>query len=455
VYGLTGNFWGDITVSREVKIAIIALTLIFAFGVIFIGLLKDVMIITPLIFYIPIFVAAYWFPRKAVYFAMAIGGVNIAIVYLYSYPSTLSLTYTTATASFYVLVAITLIIATLSESLIAQEARYREIFNHSESGIFIVDPRRENGAIVEINTRGLAMIGSRSEDLKGTPISKFLPDFGTSPDFTDLIQNGERIRNTESALTRQDGNRMPVLVSGSQVPDGRLVLNITDISDRKKAEVNLQRSVKEKEILLREVHHRVKNNMQVISGLIELQAAQIQDPRIRGLFFESQNRIRTMALIHEILYRSNDYAHINFSKYLNELITYLLESYGRSRDDIVIDTRLNVTYLSLDLAIPCGLMANELISNCLKHAFPNGRKGHIMVTLSQSQDQKKEFRLSVSDDGIGFPPNLDLKKATSFGLQVINGIATHQMRGTVEVVRQPGTTVVITFPDLPVTGGRR
>jgi len=452
---LTGNFWGDITVSREVKIAIIALTLIFAFGVIFIGLLKDVMIITPLIFYIPIFVAAYWFPRKAVYFAMAIGGVNIAIVYLYSYPSTLSLTYTTATASFYVLVAITLIIATLSESLIAQEARYREIFNHSESGIFIVDPRRENGAIVEINTRGLAMIGSRSEDLKGTPISKFLPDFGTSPDFTDLIQNGERIRNTESALTRQDGNRMPVLVSGSQVPDGRLVLNITDISDRKKAEVNLQRSVKEKEILLREVHHRVKNNMQVISGLIELQAAQIQDPRIRGLFFESQNRIRTMALIHEILYRSNDYAHINFSKYLNELITYLLESYGRSRDDIVIDTRLNVTYLSLDLAIPCGLMANELISNCLKHAFPNGRKGHIMVTLSQSQDQKKEFRLSVSDDGIGFPPNLDLKKATSFGLQVINGIATHQMRGTVEVVRQPGTTVVITFPDLPVTGGRR
>ncbi len=452
---MTGNFWGDITVSREVKIAIIALTLIFAFGVIFIGLLKDVMIITPLIFYIPIFVAAYWFPRKAVYFAMAIGGVNIAIVYLYSYPSTLSLTYTTATASFYVLVAITLIIATLSESLIAQEARYREIFNHSESGIFIVDPRRENGAIVEINTRGLAMIGSRSEDLKGTPISKFLPDFGTSPDFTDLIQNGERIRNTESALTRQDGNRMPVLVSGSQVPDGRLVLNITDISDRKKAEVNLQRSVKEKEILLREVHHRVKNNMQVISGLIELQAAQIQDPRIRGLFFESQNRIRTMALIHEILYRSNDYAHINFSKYLNELITYLLESYGRSRDDIVIDTRLNVTYLSLDLAIPCGLMANELISNCLKHAFPNGRKGHIMVTLSQSQDQKKEFRLSVSDDGIGFPPNLDLKKATSFGLQVINGIATHQMRGTVEVVRQPGTTVVITFPDLPVTGGRR
>jgi len=449
---LAGNFWGELTLSRDIKIAIIAVTLIFAFGVIFIGLLKDVMIITPLIFYIPIFVAAYWFPRTAVYFAMAIGGINIAIVYLYSYPSTLGLTYTTATASFYVLVAITLIIATLSQNLIAQEVKYRGIFNHSESGIFIISPGRDGGKIVEINTRGLAMISGKAEDLKGTPISSLLPEIGSSTEFADLLRKGQRIRNIESVLQKKDESRMPVLISGSPVPDGKIVLNITDISDRKLAEDNLQRSVKEKEILLREVHHRVKNNMQVISGLIELQAVQIQDPEIRRLFFESQNRIRTMALIHEILYRSNDYAHINFSKYLNELITYLLESYGRNREDIVIETRLGVTYLSLDLAIPCGLMANELISNALKHAFPNGRKGHIMITLSQSTGPKKEYRLSVSDDGIGFPPTLDLKKASTFGLQVINGIATHQMRGTVEVVRQPGTTVVIQFPDLPVAG---
>ena len=440
------------TISRDIKIAIVITTLIFAFGVIFIGLLKDVMIISPLIFYIPIFVAAYWFPRKAVYFAMAIGGVNIAIVYIYSYPTTLGLTYTTATASFYVLVAITLIIATLSQNLKAQEVRYRGIFNHSESGIFILSPSRGGARIVEINTRGLAMMGSKAENLKGTSISNILPDISSSADFRDLLKDGKRIRNIESALIKKDQSRVPVLISGSPVPDGKIVLNITDISDRKQAEENLQRSVKEKEILLREVHHRVKNNMQVISGLIELQAAQVQDPEIRRLFFESQNRIRTMALIHEILYRSNDYAHINFSKYLNELITYLLESYGRNREDIVIDTRLGVTYLSLDLAIPCGLMANELISNALKHAFPNGRKGHIMVTLSQSQGPTKAYRLSVSDDGIGFPLSLDLKKATSFGLQVINGIATHQMRGTIEIIRQPGTTVIIQFPDLPVTG---
>jgi two-component sensor histidine kinase len=208
---------------------------------------------------------------------------------------------------------------------------------------------------------------------------------------------------------------------------------------------DLQRSVREKEILLREVHHRVKNNMQVISGLIELQATRISDPEIRSLFFESQNRIRTMALIHEILYRSSDYARIDFSTYLKELITHLLSSYGRDNGGIEIETRLDVTYLSLDLAIPCGLMANELISNALKHAFPHGKKGRIVIKLLQPA--KGQYELSVSDDGIGFPADLEIAKASTFGLQVVNGIATHQMRGSIRLQKTPGTTVTISFAE--------
>jgi PAS domain S-box-containing protein len=445
---LIGHGWKDIKLSPLTKIAIIGITIAFAFGVIFVGLLKDVMIITPLLFYIPILVAAYWFPKKGIYFAIIIGGINITIVYLYSYPSALGLTYTTATASFYVLVALTLIIASLSGSLRTREIRYRGIFDHAAAGIFIVRPEKEGCMIIEVNNRGMSLLGYTAGDFTGKPLSLLNADLTSSGVLTRIAKDG-RADNVEYSLTKKDGTQIPVIISGVRMPDGMIVLNVTDISDRKQAEEELQRSVREKEILLREVHHRVKNNMQVISGLIELQGAQISDAEIRKLFFESQNRIRTMALIHEILYRSNDYASINFSIYLNELITYLLASYGRTREDIVIDTRLTITNLSLDMAIPCGLIANELISNALKHAFPGGRKGHITIELTQNAE--KEYVLSVSDDGIGFPPGFEIGKASSFGLQLVNGIATHQMRGTVQLIREPMTGVTIRFPGVPAT----
>ncbi|OPY36517.1 MAG: nitrate/nitrite sensor protein NarQ [Methanoregula sp. PtaU1.Bin051] len=434
--------------SPIIKVGIIGITLVFAFGVIFIGLLKDVMIITPLLFYIPILVAAYWFPKKGIYFAIVIGGINIAVVYVYSYPGALGLTYTTATASFYVLVALTLIITSLSQSLRTREIRYRGIFDHAAAGILIVRPEKDGCMIIEVNNRGMALLGYTAGDFSGKPLSLLNDDLTSSGVLTRITRDG-RADNVEISLTKKDGTQIPVIISGARMPDGMIVLNVTDISDRKLAEEELQRSLREKEILLREVHHRVKNNMQVISGLIELQGAQISDTEIRKLFFESQNRIRTMALIHEILYRSNDYARINFSTYLNELITYLLSSYGRTREEIVIDTQLTISHLSLDMAIPCGLIANELISNALKHAFPDGQKGHIAITLTQ--DAENEYILSVSDNGIGFPLGFEIKNASSFGLQLVNGIATHQMRGTVELTRKPRTAVTIRFPSVPMT----
>ncbi len=575
---MTERLWKEHTISTDMKIAIIGITLVFAFMVIFIGLLADVMIITPLLFYIPILVAAYWFPKKAVYFAMIVGGINIAVVYLYSYPNALGLTYTTATASFYVLVALTLIIASLSQNLKMREIRYRGIFDHAGAGIFIVRPEKEGCMIIEVNARGMQLLGYSAGDFSGKPLSHLNADLTSSGVLTRIVKEGQA-ENVEVALRKKDGVMVPVLISGARMPDGMIVLNVFDNSERKQAEEallaerrlfvggptvvlrwrnterwpiayvspnittefgylpedltsgriafaeiihpddigrlenevrqhagektssgyeqeyrirtaggeyrwihdftviekdtkgtvthfhgyimditerklaqeQLQRSVKEKEILLREVHHRVKNNMQVISGLIELQGAQIGDPDIRRLFFESQNRIRTMALIHEILYRSNDYARIDFSIYLHELITYLLASYGRSRDEIAIDTDLSVTHLSLDLAIPCGLIANELISNSFKHAFPNGRKGRITIRLRINTSGDYEF--SVSDDGIGSPPDLDITKASTFGLQLVNGIATHQMRGSIRLQKAPGTTVTIQFPEL-VTAAR-
>jgi len=430
---------------RNLKIFTVALSLFFAFAVVLLGLLKDVIIITPLLFYIPILVAAYWFPKKAILFALTIGVANIFIVYIYSYPNILSLTYTTATASFYVLIALTIITSSLTQKMKDQEARYHDIFNHSEIGIFLAETKDDDFSIIEVNSKGVAILGCYPEQLIGKSISVVISETQSRQSMIEQIRANQRFLITDSILNRKDGTKIPVLISGAQMPDGMIVLNVMDISDQKKIEDQLQRSLTEKEILLREVHHRVKNNMQVISGLIELQSLQISDPEVHRLFQESHNRIKTMALIHESLYRSSDYSRIDFSSYLNELISYLLASYGRTSDEISVDVQIDVTQMSLDLAIPCGLIANELISNCLKHAFPRGRRGKITIRLVKAGTNEYEF--IVSDDGVGFPPGIDIRTVKSFGLSLINGLVTHQMRGTLELRQGTGTTVVIRFPD--------
>jgi PAS domain S-box-containing protein len=444
---MTSDWFKSIAAIRDIKVIVIVASLAFAFSVILLGLLRDVLIITPLLFYIPIIVTAYWYPRKAILFAISISAVNIILVYFYSYPGIRDLTYTTATASFYVLVSIALIISSLTRNLKIQEARYHGVFDYSDIGILLAEAKNDDPTIIEVNKKGLSILGFEPDQITGKPLSLVVP--GTLPRhlLMDQIQKDGQPMIAESVLTRKDGTTIPVLISGSRMPDEMVILNIMDIGDRKKSEDQLQRSLREKEILLREVHHRVKNNMQVISGLIELQSAQISDPETHRLFQESYERIKTMALIHESLYRSEDFARIDFSIYLDKLISYLLSSYGRSRDEISVDIRLQVIYMNMDIAVPCGLIANELISNSLKHGFPGGRRGTISIRLENAGEKECEFM--VSDDGVGFPPGLDFRKTPSFGLQLINGLASHQMRGTVELRKGTGTTFVIRFPCQP------
>jgi len=430
---------------RDIKLITVGISLFFAFGVIVLGLFKEVLIISPLLFYIPILVASYWFPKKAVFFAVFVGAINIIIVYIYSFPDVKGLTYTTATASFYVLVALSLIISSLTQTMRDKEARYHGVFDHSEVGIILLKANPDTLTIDEINSRGMEILGldpSRQNCSQSScSVARIIPD----PSVIDQIRNNKGFFMTESVLLRNDGTTVPVLISGAQMPEDMIVLNVTDISERKKAEDQLQKSLAEKNILIREVHHRVKNNMQVISGLLELQSRQITDPETRHFFVENQNRIKTMALIHESLYRSDDFVQIDFSAYLNELIADLLVSYGWNREKVSVDIQLEVTHIGMDIAVPCGLIANELLSNTLKHAFPGNRMGHIRIRLVHASGKGYEF--TVSDDGIGLPAGFDFRNARTFGLQLINGLATHQMRGTVELQPGPGTSFVIRFPD--------
>jgi PAS domain S-box-containing protein len=215
--------------------------------------------------------------------------------------------------------------------------------------------------------------------------------------------------------------------------------------DRARAEQRVQASLAEKNVLLREVHHRVKNNLQVISSLLDLQSSFAADPASVELFHESMNRVRSMALVHEMLYRSGDLANVDFAAYIEGLAEYLFRAYLVDANTVRLDIQAAPDLcLPVDAAVPCGLLLNELLSNCLKHAFRGKESGTVRIVLSRVDGNK--VGLSVADDGIGLPPDfVDIRQAKSFGLQLVAMLAD-QLKAATEVVRTGGTMIGLTFP---------
>ena len=204
----------------------------------------------------------------------------------------------------------------------------------------------------------------------------------------------------------------------------------------------LEVALKEKEVLLSEIHHRVKNNMEIVSSLLELQSADLADERALQLLRSSQNRIKSMALIHETLYQSEDLARVDFGDYLRTLVADLYNLYGVSPDAIEVKLEVDHILLGIDSAIPTGLIINELVSNSLKHAFPADRHGEINIAFRLDDDS--QYRLTVSDNGVGLSEDMDFRDTKSLGLRLVNALAA-QLRGTVEVDRSSGTEFNITF----------
>ncbi|MGE5139856.1 MAG: sensor histidine kinase [Rudaea sp.] len=216
-----------------------------------------------------------------------------------------------------------------------------------------------------------------------------------------------------------------------------------ELAERKRAEAEVETSLKEKEIMLKEIHHRVKNNLQVVSSLLNLEAGRIKDKEMIQILKESQSRIRSMALIHEKLYRSKDLAHVDFDGYVRDLAAYLFRTYKSNVGpvDLIID--IHDAMLSIDRAIPCGLIINELISNALKYAFPEGRGGYIRVGLQRPS--AAELLLQVSDNGVGFPEGVDFRNTESLGMQLVSTLTT-QLGGTLDLDPAAGTSFKVTFP---------
>jgi PAS domain S-box-containing protein len=237
--------------------------------------------------------------------------------------------------------------------------------------------------------------------------------------------------------------KKPIFSSDDQVCQ---ILSVaTNITQHKMVEREIQESLREKEVLLQEIHHRVKNNLQVISSLLDLQSQHIKDQATLELFRQSCNRIRAMALVHDTLYKFKDFAKINFAEYIEDLSSYLFLAYGVNVENIHLELELDNVALNLNTAIPCGLIINELVSNALKHAFPDQTKGIIYIALHFDEDSY--YTLIIRDNGIGLPKNWEVKSANSLGLKLVD-ILAKQLEGTLQVNSGLGTEFNLKFCEL-------
>jgi len=254
----------------------------------------------------------------------------------------------------------------------------------------------------------------------------------------ELAKTG-KWRGTVTA-TRRDGSTFAEEVSLTQIEGGGLVCVCRDITDRIEAEQFVLNSLQEKEVMLKEIHHRVKNNMQIVSSLLNLQLDHLQDEKARSMFIESQNRIASMALVHEKLYQSTDLARIDFTDYLSDLTENLVGGLGARARNITFQLKSSEVRLGIDTAIPCGLLINELVSNAYKHGFPQGGPGRVTLNFERLADGR--LRLEVADTGKGIPAGVDLQKTRSLGMQLVHTLV-RQLRGTIEVKREAGACFIL------------
>ena len=332
------------------------------------------------------------------------------------------------------------------EALRASEERFRGVAERSSDIILLIDKKGR------VTSPSITRILGYYPD---NPIGKTDSMFMTKDDYSKLLKylpqvlKGEILENIEIPLQKKDGSQAIVEWTGSPIYNAYDVVGLQllgrDITERKKAEEQIQKDLKEKEVLLKEIHHRVKNNLQVISSLLNLQAGHIKDKQALDMFEESKNRVRSMGLIHEELYRSGDFSKVDFTGYIKNLSSSLFRAYSTAPDRIKLRTNIDDVSLEIDSAIPCGLIINELVSNALKHAFPPSFEGKGKIEITLGSMEAGEIELIVKDNGVGIPKELDIRKTESLGMQLVFILAEDQLEGEVKLDRREGTKFTIRF----------
>lgn len=328
--------------------------------------------------------------------------------------------------------------------------RFRSLLDQTNDLIFLL--KVPSGRFADVNRSASRRLGYTYQELLKMSVENLVAKdelVEIQEIFNELVENRESTDRKifKSVFKRVDKDKIPVEIGANVVKFDEtlyIVMVVRDITERKEAEDKIRASLEEKKVLLREIHHRVKNNMQIISSLLNLQTRYINDERVVDILKESQNRVKSMAMIHEKLYQSSGLAKIGFRAYIKHLATFLSQSYVIDAERIRIDTQVDDIFLDIDTAIPCGLIINELVTNSLKHAFPNKMEGDINIKL---KEESGKYVLSVIDTGIGFPENLDFKSTETLGFQLINNLVM-QLDGTAELKRNNGTEFKIIFQEM-------
>jgi PAS domain S-box-containing protein len=336
----------------------------------------------------------------------------------------------------------------LAEKLaIRHEQESQAIIERAKDGIISI--YCSDATIRSFGPAAEEIFGYTEEELIGTRIDTLLPALGA------FVETGQSLSDAQKVLfpvgetrgVRKDGSSFPVDLSASIIilDDQEVAIGIVrDITERKLAEDSLRTSLQEKEILLREVHHRVKNNLQIISSIFRLQSRRVDDDKLTALLDESQNRIQSIALLHDTLYRSEDLSHIDMDAYLHEIAGNL----ARSLD---VDGRIDLQVqaqdvsLGLDYAIPCGLMVNEITTNAIKHAFPpEAETQQPQVRIEMVKNARQHVVLSIADNGKGMPEGIKLDESTSLGLKLVHTLCG-QLDGDIKILNGQGTTFILSF----------
>lgn len=329
------------------------------------------------------------------------------------------------------------------------EERFRRVVESAPNAMVMVNSR---GKIEMVNTQAELLFQYTRAELLGQLIEILVPERfrHEHPDkrrlFFGDLQSRPMGAGRDLFGRRKDGSEFPIEIGLNPIEteDGMMVLSsIVDISDRKQKELRIQEALTEKDVLLGEIHHRVKNNLQVVHSLLSLQSSLINDEAVRNMLMDSQNRIQSMALIHQTLYQSNNFARVDFSDFLEALIPTLVNSYSISGKNITLAVDVDEVYLPINSAIPCGLLINELITNALKHAFTDRSEGKISVSLSTKDNN--EIQLMISDDGNGIADHLNLDEVETLGLRLVN-LLSQQLNGVLHIQRQHPTQFVLRFP---------
>lgn len=336
------------------------------------------------------------------------------------------------------------------DALKASERRYRTLVESSSDAILMLDTNRD---ILSCNNAFLRLFGYERGEVEGKSVSiihvteKHFRAYGEKA-YPEVEKEG--FFRTEWEFIRKDGHLVPVESVTSAIRDENghvtgFVGIIRDITARRQAEEQIKASLVEKEALLKEIHHRVKNNLQIISSLLHLEAR--RHPEAIEALTVSRGRVRSMALIHEKLYQSPSLARVDMADYAKSLTNYILELYNKPGRRVRVRVAAEGVSLDAEKAIPCGLIINELVSNALKYAFPEGRAGEIGVSLRQKNGDG--IALVIRDDGIGLPDHLDFRNSASLGLSLVCNL-TQQLNGTIELGSKAGTTFTISFqPNRP------